>query len=351
MGGKNKAPDAPDYSDLADASLESAKIWEQVARDQLTWAQEQGEWGQDILERILGVQLPQMEEAARQARVDRQRYEEVFQPIEDDLIKEFQEFDTEARREAEAAVRVADVRGQFEAQRENALQRLEGYGIDPSQTRSQAMDRGVRAMEAAAAAQAGNQGRKYVEQMGRALRGEAINIGRGMPSQVAQAMGMVNQTAGGAMGNYGAQTGAATGAYGTAAHFGHMGMQGYQQAGNLRNMGFQNSLDSWNADAQQTAGMWGGIGGLAGAAIGGPMGGVLGERLFSPAEEGGHVPNDMQFGATPGPADKYPVILADDEYVIPADVVRKKGTEFFDKLLDRYKDGGDYDTKRTEGES
>jgi hypothetical protein len=31
--------------------------------------------------------------------------------------------------------------------------------------------------------------------------------------------------------------------------------------------------------------------------------------------------------------------------------VRKKGTEFFDKLLDRYKDGGDYDTKRTEGES
>jgi hypothetical protein len=112
---------------------------------------------------------------------------------------------------------------------------LEGYGIDPSQTRSQAMDRGVRAMEAAAAAQAGNQGRKYVEQMGRALRGEAINIGRGMPSQVAQAMGMVNQTAGGAMGNFGAQTGAVQGAYGTAAQFGNMGMQGYQQAGNLRN--------------------------------------------------------------------------------------------------------------------
>jgi hypothetical protein len=41
-------------------------------------------------------------------------------------------------------------------------------------------------------------------------------------------------------------------------------------------------------------------------------------------------------------------MLADDEFVIPADVVKRKGTEFFDKLLDKYKDGGEYEAKRGE---
>jgi len=34
--------------------------------------------------------------------------------------------------------------------------------------------------------------------------------------------------------------------------------------------------------------------------------------------------------------DRVPAMLSQDEYVIPADVVRAKGEEFFDKLLEKY---------------
>jgi hypothetical protein len=87
--------------------------------------------------------------------------------------------------------------------------------------------------------------------------------------------------------------------------------------------------------------MWGGFGSIAGTALGGAKPWWLG------GAEGGEVPDDL--AATPQPGDKHPVMLADDEFVIPADVVKRKGTEFFDKLLDKYTDGGEYEAKRNEG--
>jgi hypothetical protein len=52
--------------------------------------------------------------------------------------------------------------------------------------------------------------------------------------------------------------------------------------------------------------------------------------------EGGSVPEDR---AIPQPGDIYPTMLQKDEYVVPAEVVKAKGTEFFDKLSEKYKQG------------
>lgn len=342
MAKKADAPEPPDYSQLANASVESAEIWAQVAREQMDWARETDQANRAILEQVLGVQLPQLEAAFEQAQADRQRYEEVFQPIEDNLVREFQSYDTQQRRDEEAARRMVDVRTQYEAQRRNALRELEDYGIDPSQTRFQALDFGMRAQEAANTALAANQGRRYVEETGRALRGEAINIGRGYPSQVAQSQGIVNQTAGGAVGNVANNTGASVNAFGTAAPYANLSMQGYGQAANIQNAGYNNALNAYNANAANRSGFWGGIGTLAGAALGGAGAAGGFSNLFG--ADGGEVPEDL--ATTPQPGDKYPVMLGDDEYVIPADVVRRKGTEFFDKLLDKYRDGGEYEGKR-----
>lgn len=345
MGKKSKPPKPPDMQPFADMQLEAAKMWEQVARDQLDWAKEQGEWGQGVLERVLGVQLPQLELAYQNAVKDRERYEEVFQPIEDDLVKEFQEYDTPARREAEAAQRIADVRSAYESQRENAQRQLQGYGIAPDQLRSQALDLGVRSQEAAQAAFAANQGRQSVEQMGRALRGEAINIGRGMPSQVAQSMGIVNQTAGGAMGNVNQTAGTNASLYGNAFQAGGMGMQAGMNAANVTNQGYQNQMDRWGAKQAQTAGIWGGAAGLAGTLGGAAIGSDQGwGNLFKFGAEGGEVPYDL--ASTPQPGDVIPAALQEGEYIVPKDVVLRKGTEFFDKLLDKYRDGGEYEQKK-----
>ncbi len=347
MGGdKGSAPDPPDYDALVRGSLESTKIWEQVAREQLDWAKSQDVANREILERVLDIQLPQMEAAFEQAQADRQRYEQTFQPIEDDLIREFQTVGSEADKERYAAERIADVRTQFEAQRRNQLRELEDYGIDPSQTRSQALDLGFRAQEAATAAFEANRGREGREQLGRALRSEAINIGRGMPAQVAQAQGIVNQTAGGAVANATGTTNTGVNAYGSAVPYANMGQQGYMNAANIQNMGYQNALQEYQANAAGSNAMWGGIGALGGALAGGLRYNSEDGWGWGGFAEGGEVPEDM--APAPQPGDEYPVMLSDNEFVIPADVVKKKGTEFFDKLLDKYKDGGEYDAKRNE---
>lgn len=340
MAKKADAPDPPDYDALVQGSLESAEIWADVAREQLDWAREQDSMNRGLLEQVLGVQLPQMEQAFEQAQADRARYEQVYQPVEDDLVREFQTVGTQEDKDRYAAMRAADVRTQFEAQRVNQMRMLEDYGIDPSQTRSQALDLGFRAQEAAAAALAANQGRNEREQLGRALRSEAINIGRGYPAQVAQAQGIVNQTAGGAVGNAANMTAAGANAYNSALGAGSLSQGGYMNAGNLQNMGYQNRMDQWNANASATNALWSGIGSLTGAG--------MGMFSFGGGAEGGEVPEDL--ASTPQPGDQYPVMLAEDEFVIPADVVKRKGTEFFDKLLDKYKDGGEYEAKRADGQ-
>ena len=45
---------------------------------------------------------------------------------------------------------------------------------------------------------------------------------------------------------------------------------------------------------------------------------------------------DTGMGDGSGIDDNVPAVLSDGEYVIPADVVRKKGEEFFDKLIEKY---------------
>lgn len=117
-------------------------------------------------------------------------------------------------------------------------------------------------------AMAANQGRKQVEQMGRALRGEAINIGRGLPGQVAMTQGVVNQTAGGAAGNWGNTVGAMGAAYAPAMQAGNMAYQGQQQGANIYTQGYQNALNQWNADAAASQAGWNTAANLAGSAMG-----------------------------------------------------------------------------------
>jgi len=368
------------------ATVESSKIWADVQREQLEWAKQQGVEGQRLIEEVLGVQLPQMQEAFRQAQMDRQRYEETYLPIEQDLIEEFKTYDSPERREQEAATMQADVAAQFDAQRNNALQRLEGYGIDPSQTRSMAMDRGVRAQQAAMQAMAANQGRQRVEQMGRALRGEAINIGRGLPSQVAATQGMVNQTAGGATGNWGNAVAAMGNAYNPALQAGNMAYQGQQQGANIYTQGFQNSLNQWNANAAAQQAGWNTAANVAGSAMGmfalsdpdakenrKPFRGAAEAIAATPVEEyeyrretgiddgqrhigpmadkvrqnlgiGDGTALPMQdvtmavFAGVGELSDRLAALEAGGgekpAYAIPPDVVLRKGTEFFERLID-----------------
>lgn len=332
-------PAPPDLGPMSEASEEIAAMNQQTSREQLDWAREQDTSNRALLQQVLDVQMPAMQEQFETAQADRTRYEEFFRPFEDAWAKEAAGYDTEERRERERGMATADVSSAFDSQRRNALQRLESYGVDPSTTRNQALDIGVRTQQAMATAAAATGATRRVEDVGRALKSDVINLGRGALSNAA---GFYGQAVGaGAQGQQGAlnTTQSGAGAVQSGLGFGQQALQGYGQSAGIQNTGFGNEMAQWNAGQQQTAGMLQGVGGIAGMfmADGGevegiPTGAVAGQQQH-PFQADGEVygPGDGS-----GIDDRVPAQLSEGEFVIPADVVRKKGEEFFEKLIEQY---------------
>lgn len=330
MFGKGRPPPAPDYSGVAAAQKESAEIAAGVSREQLAWAREQFGQNKELMERVLDVQLPIMESEAEEGRALRERYNEVFQPIEDSLISESQEYASGARSDYDAGRAMASVSQSFDAARSNALARMESYGVDPSQTRAAALDSGIRVQEAAMKAAAGTQSRLNTENTGRALRGEAINIGRGLPSNIAGAYGTAMAAGQQGMGNALQTTQSGGNTMGT----GNQWFGGQQQAlggwGNTIQRQHDGQMQHFNAKQQQSASMGSALGSLTGMALGAATG------FFA---EGGEVPHDSRDPR--GKMDTIDAKLSGGEYVIPASAVRRLGSDRLDKLVAKYGDGED----------
>jgi hypothetical protein len=328
--GKKSSPPPPDYSGVANASEKAAELSYQAAQDQLAWSREQWAEQKTLLDEIMDTQLPMMKEQYETAKADRARYEELYQPMEQEYLQRAQEWDTPERRNEQAAKATSEVAQQAEAQRQNALRRLEGYGVDPSQTRSQALDLGARMQQAKAQAGAATGARDAVEREGMGMLGESINVGRGMASQGLNYAASGNQLAAQTAQNAGAWQNAGQ-AMGGPTDWMNMGNKAVGNWGNTLTNMYSTQMDGYAAGQQGKSGMMSAIGTIGGAALGGPMGASLGGALFS--AEGGEI------SGPGGPKDDaIPAQLSDGEYVIPEEVVRRKGTEFFDKLISKTKE-------------
>jgi hypothetical protein len=275
MGGKSKPPPAPDYSPIAQASAESARISAEVAREQLAWAKEQYAQDKEITSRVVDSQIAAQEQLNKFAADDRRRYEMLFQPMEDNVLLDAAGFTPErnqARAEAAAGRATADVSNQFAMARAAAQDRLESFGIDPSQTRAQALDVSARMSEAAARAGAGtsvyDQTLRAEEATGRALRSEAVNIGRGYPGQVAGTYGLALQAGSAGAQTALAQTASGAQTMGTGPQWQATGNQALNIWGNTLNMSHQNQMARYNAQQQQSSGWGSALGSVLGAGAG-----------------------------------------------------------------------------------
>lgn len=349
------APAPPDYGPLAAASEASAKYAYELGKDQLAWAKEQWASNKDVADVVIDAALGRLDKEDANAAEDRARYEAIFQPLEEQLAQDAQDFATPTRIEKEAGKAEADVAQQFEGARRAAQEKLEGFGIDPSQTRSQALDYQSRVAEAAAQASAGNQARDRVETQGRALRSEAINVGRGYPGQIAQSYGTAINS-----GNQGVNTGLATtgsgaATMGSAPQWQGLGNNAIGTWGNVLNQGYQNQLDAWKAENSASSGLGsalGLVGGLATKFLGFEGGGAVPPDAM-PAPPRRAIPLRGQApGVTPGGNPGVPVPPAasptggaatDDvsarlnvgEFIIPKDVVSFQGEKFFQNLIQK----------------
>lgn len=333
MGSKNKAPPPPDYTPLMNASLTQSAAATKMGEQSLAWAKEQ--YGQDkaISQQIIDAALKRQATNDAAAAADRQRYERLYQPLENQLISDATSMSSAERQRYEIGRAQTNVAQQFEASRRAATQNLESYGVDPSSTRFAALDASSRIAEAAAKAAAGNQAQAQTEAQGRALRSEAINVGRGYPGQVAQTYGTALQSGNAGLNSALATTASGANTMGTNTQYMGIGSGAIGQAGNLMNQGYQNQMAQFNANQQASSG----LGGLLGAGLGlltTPLSGTLLGMLSEGGEvtDGGNVPN----AASPsgGKAiDDVPARLTAGEFVVPKDVLSWKGEEFFQNVI------------------
>lgn len=339
MSGKNDVPDPPDYGPLIAASTAAAERNFQLGTEQLAWAKEQYAKDSEITNKVINAGLARQTENDANAAKDRQRYENVYQPLEDQLVADANSYNSEGRRELEAGRAQASVAENFETSRRAAAQELESFGIDPSSTRYAALDAGSRIAQAAAAAAAGNTARNDVEEKARSLRSEALQIGQAYPGNIATtsstSMQAGNQAANGAL----ATTASGANTMGTSPQYNQLGMGGLSTAGGLTGQGFDAAMAAYNAKQQSSSG----LGGLLGAGLGllgasGNAAGATGLGMF--LEDGGVIPDTAspsggeQVDDVPAQAGAIPMRLNAGEFVVPKDVLLWKGEEFFQKIVE-----------------
>jgi hypothetical protein len=281
MSSKGGAPAAPDYTPIANSSMDAANIAAGVSRDQLAWAKQQyadqEPYTKSIMQNMADTQKQDMSIAGtNQANAAEAQayYKQHYQPIEAQFAQTAQGYASPERAAQRSAAAQADVANAYEGQRHAALQSLESFGIDPSQLRYGALDLGTRISQAANQAAAGTTSRNQSEATGLALQGEAINIGRGYPGQVANAYGTaVNAGQGGVgAGSSGVQAGLNTSntygnLMGTSTQWAGMQNAGLNTSMGATHQGFQDQMAGFNANAAIAQNTMSGIGGLAGAGI------------------------------------------------------------------------------------
>lgn len=267
--GGSSAPDPdPRIGEAALMNAELGRDWLAFAREQFNIANErQAEL--DELTKLIGQQQIEMSERQmRWSEEDRRRYQDLFQPLEDRFVEEASTWDSQERQAQRAAEAKADVLQNAAAQRAASQRQAASMGVNPASGRFQGLDRASDLQTALAAAGAQNQARDQVRKEGMAMRADAVNVGRGLPAQSAQAASL----------GLSAGNSALAGAQGANASFmnntnimgqGYQGaMSGYSNMANILNQQYQNQLQAWAANQQATATGIGGIASAIGTGIG-----------------------------------------------------------------------------------
>ena len=174
MGGKSNPP--PDYSGM-----------EQVAREQLRFAQQQYQDLRPIAEGIGQAQIAAQTQQMEQAQDYYNYMQETFRPVERSLVAQAQEFNTDAYRQQKAAEASAAASRAFATARESNARSLAARGVNPNSGAARGMGTATQLQEGLARAGGMTSARQQAEQMGYARMIDAAGLGRGLAGASAAA--------------------------------------------------------------------------------------------------------------------------------------------------------------------
>lgn len=255
--------DGPDMSGVNAAATANVEL----GREALNWYQQAYRDQQPLVQRAADradqVSLAQLDSMRTNTRIadDYDRYRRTtFQPLEEGIVRDAQNFDTEAERERLAGLAGADTAQAFGGARDQFRRDLGRSGVNPADGAYAAGLKEMAASEALATAYGKNKARSDATTLGRAMKMDAASLGRNLPSNQATSAQIALSA-----GNSAAQTGQVPVALGQGqAQLGGAGygtaIQANNSAGNLYGQAAQ-------AGQQDDSGLWGALGQVGGAAL------------------------------------------------------------------------------------
>lgn len=262
-GGDAPAPD-PAVGRAAEANAEIGKEALAFSKEQYGDLKALRARYQPMVDQILQQQIDIGNKNAAQADDYINYMKSTFRPIEQGLASEAATFDTEAKRDELAGKAASDVEQAAAVSDEAARRDAARFGVNPTDGAFAEQLAGTSLNKTILKVGAMNQARGAARAEGRALKFDVAGLGRGLPGagQTASTVALnAGNSAVGVSNNAGANARADAGTmlqgYGTAAG-------AHNAAGNLGTNVFDARMRGYQADAQREAGMWGGLGTMAG---------------------------------------------------------------------------------------
>ncbi|MEN6587986.1 MAG: tail fiber domain-containing protein [Sulfuricella sp.] len=258
--GKKSSP-APDYTAVANASVESAKIMSALGKDQLAFAKQQYEETAPLARQVAESQIAAQSQQMQQAK-DYYDYQiNTFRPLEQGLVKQAAEFNSDGYREEQAREAAAASGRAFGLSQQANQRSMASMGVNPNSGRYAAQQQQSAMGLAAQRAGAMTGARQHAQQMGWARQMDATGLGRGL--------------SGASLGAYQGATGAGSAGVNSAMAAGNQYMQGMAQGSgtigqglNMQMNGLTSVLNGQvsqnNAATNAQGEMWGAVLGTAG---------------------------------------------------------------------------------------
>lgn len=225
MGGKSSPP-PPDYSGM-----------EALGREQLEFSKQQYAEMKPFVTQLATTMADAQQQQMTQAQDYYDYAKSTFRPVEQGLVKQAQEFDTEAYRQQLAAKAAADAAKAFQGAQGVSMREATRRGVNPASgafgAAANANALGLAAMQTGAQ----NQARQQAEQLGWARKMDVTGLGRGL--------------AGASTAAYSGATSAGQTAGGTMMSAGNQFQQGLSNAGNTMGTIVNSQTSAYNAGLQQ----------------------------------------------------------------------------------------------------
>jgi hypothetical protein len=242
MGWLSSPKPDPAIGAAAQRTAAIAEEAQAVSRQELARARERDARFDPVYERLLAQQEAQGQQSAAFSAEELDRYRTVTRPLQDRVVADANNWDSQAEIERATGTAAATVQGQYDAARDSNVRTMGAMGVSPDSGRG--VQGGVDDANSLALMKAGtvNTMTDARKQQGMALRGQAAGMMSGTAGTGMQASQLAVGANNAATAVPGAQTSAYNASLQPALSFSSSAMTGNTAAGNMMNQQYQNQV-------------------------------------------------------------------------------------------------------------